>query len=259
MKHGLIAAAALLLLSNLFITTNAFAHDDASRVSFEREDQASYQAGKIDLVFQMIDLKNKIVLTDNDLMLMHEKKLHFFAYDPALKEFRHEHPTFQADSMWHVTTNLSVTGDYWIWAQGMIASDGVEFAASERLQVLNGTPANPTPPILGDVRAATDGISKATLSGERIIAKSMSMLMLDLTRTDGTQPIITPYLGETAHIIAVSDDADSLIHVHPMGSGGTQLMFHFIFPAAGNYRLWVQFNDGGVLKTVPLSVAVFDQ
>lgn len=257
MKMRLLAIGALLVAGAIHMPA-AFAHPEENRVLFEKEDESSIQAGKIDLTFQLIDLKNRIVLTDKDLTLSHEKLLHFFAYDPALMEFRHEHPDFR-DGKWHVTANLSVGGEYWIWAQGQIAADGEEFAASERLKVIGGTPANPTPPELGDVRVATDGLSKAALSGERIVAKAITMLNLTFSRTDGSQPVITPYLGAMAHVVGVPNDGDSLIHVHPMASGGNQLMLHMTFPAAGDYRLWVQFLDGGNLKTVPLSVTVFAQ
>ena len=33
-------------------------------------------------------------------------------------------------------------------------------------------------------------------------------------------------------------------------------MLHATFPAAGDYRLWIQLMDRGELKTVPLSVTV---
>jgi hypothetical protein len=257
MKIKLLAAVVLgfvgLVQQNL-----AWAHGDKSRVAIEQEEgNTSVVAGKIDLTFQLIDLKNKVVLTESDLSVLHEKKLHFFLYDPALREFRHEHPEFR-DSQWHLSTNLSVNGDYWLWAQGQLSADGEEFTASDRLKVTGGAPANPLPPSLGDVRSGADGVSKIALSTSRIVAKKMVMLNLKFSRTDGSQPVITPYLGALAHFVVTSDDGDTLIHVHPMDSGSNnQVMLHLNFPWAGNFRLWVQFMDGGVLKTVPLSLVVF--
>ena len=46
-------------------------------------------------------------------------------------------------------------------------------------------------------------------------------------------------------------------HVHPMTSPEpNEGILHTTFPAAGDYRLWIQFKDGGELKVVPLSVTV---
>ena len=89
------------------------------------------------------------------------------------------------------------------------------------------------------------------------MAGKMAMLDLTMSRTDGSTTQLTPYLGAFAHIIATPKDGDSLIHVHPIGTGPAQGMIHATFPAAGEYRLWVQFIDGGILKTIPLSVEVF--
>ena len=60
-------------------------------------------------------------------------------------------------------------------------------------------------------------------------------------------------------MVGVISDGDALIHVHPMDMGDddpSKIMVHFAFPAAGMYRLWVQFIDHGDLKTVPLAVKV---
>ena len=81
--------------------------------------------------------------------------------------------------------------------------------------------------------------------------------LIDHAPQDGTTPQIEPYLGAFAHIIATPSDGDALIHVHPIGTGPSQGMLHTTFPAAGEYRLWIQFIDDGNLKTIPLSVKVF--
>ncbi len=36
----------------------------------------------------------------------------------------------------------------------------------------------------------------------------------------------------------------------------SHLMIHVTFPAKGEYRLWIQFQDRGELKTVPLSLKI---
>ncbi len=83
------------------------------------------------------------------------------------------------------------------------------------------------------------------------------MLDLKFTRTDGTSAVITPYLGALAHVVATPTDGDSLIHVHPMdGNQPNEGMLHVTFPTAGMHRLWIQFIDGGNLKTIPLVVKV---
>lgn len=237
----------------------AWAHPE-DRVAFEPEFGATISAGKQTLRFQMLDLKTKKVLTDKDISITHEKKVHLFIFDRGLKEYHHEHPAFVvsptfANGLWEVEVDLRADGRYWMWGQGQLASDNSEFTADTDFTVRGGAAANPLPTELGDVRSGSDGISTITLSRGILQAKEMAMLTIKFSRTDGTLPEITPYLGAMAHFVATNLAGDQLMHVHPMDHGG-HFMIHTEFPKAGDYRIWAQFMDAGVLRTVPLSVKV---
>lgn len=234
----------------------SFAHDPAEGPVSLEPDTLITTAGSATYQFQLVDTKDESLITDKELAISHEKKLHFIVYDPALKEFQHVHPEFIAGK-WSVTLDFAVNGQYWVWAQGTVASGNTDFSAPNRITVTGGRPENPTPPELGDVRSGVDGNSKATISAGAIKRGQMTMLALTLTRTDGSKPNITPYLGAFAHVILVTSDADSLLHVHPMnGAHPNEGIIHTMFPDAGDYRVWVQFMDDGKLRTVPLSVTV---
>lgn len=234
----------------------AHAHGDESRVALE-SDLVKSQAGKVIYQFQLVDTASNKLIADADLQLSHEKKIHLLVYDPSLREFQHVHPEFKDDA-WSVELNFSVNGNYWVWAQGQLAADGEEFSSFNRIEITGGAATWPTPPTLGDVRSGTSGNSKVDLGTNKISAGKMVMLSVKLTRTDGSQPQIEPYLGAFAHVVAVPEDGDSLLHIHPMnGSKPNEGMIHATFPQAGNYRLWIQYIDGGVLNTIPLSIRVF--
>ena len=251
MKKMLIALGAIALWSQV-----TWAHGgEESRIALE-PDVTTMSAGSAKYKFQLIDTKNNKLIGDQDLNIAHEKKLHLIIYDPSLQEFQHVHPEFDG-TMWVVDTQFSVDGNYWVWAQGELATDGEEFSASNKLDITGGTTAWPTPPVLGDQRAGTSGLSAIELGKNKLVAGKMAMLDLKMTRTDGTTPQLEPYLGAFAHIIATPVDGDALIHVHPIGTGPSEGMLHATFPVAGEYRLWIQFIDDGNLKTIPLSVKVF--
>ena len=233
----------------------AHAHDTPSSVEVKLESASQAQAGAVHIDFDLLSIKTSASLKDSDLEVTNEKILHCFIYDPALKEFHHEHPTFDA-SGWHVSSNLTVDGNYFVFLQGRTAADHQDFVASTRVNVSGGSPANPAPPLLGDLRTGNDGISIAALSNDKIVAGATTMLILTFSRNDGSAPEITPYLGVMAHVTIVSSDGDSLIHVHPMNGSPTQMMIHTEFKEPGDYRVWIEFLDGNVLKNVPLSVTV---
>lgn len=235
----------------------AHAHgDNEGPVSLELS-SSSIKAGKSTIKLQLVENEKNKLVGDSDLNITHERKLHLFIFDPSLKEFQHVHPTFtaSADKQWTVDVELSVNGKYWVWAQGELAEKGEEFTANSRIKVLGGATAWPENPLLSDVRSNDDAGSIVTLGSNEIRANEMVMLNLKFSRKDGSKPEITPYLGAIAHVVATSSDGDGLVHVHPMGSV-QNAMVHIEFPAAGFYRLWVQYLDGKVLKTVPLSVEV---
>ena len=122
--------------------------------------------------------------------------------------------------------------------------------------VLNGLPENPLTP-LTDIRTGTAGQTIFELSKTKLKAGKMVMLTFKITRSDGATPVITPYLGALAHVIATPTSGDDLIHVHPMdGSEPNTGMLHATFPKEGAYRLWVQFIEHDELKIIPLSVIV---
>lgn len=245
----------LLLALTLIAFTNVHAHDDENGITLESKVSSTVNAGKIHYAFDLYDNTNKKNITDTDLTESHEKILHLFIYDSALKEFKHLHPVF-TNQEWSVDFDLNTNGKYWIWAQGTLASDGDEFSASEKISIVNGMPDNAIPTSLGDLRTASDEISVATITGKAKVKQS-TMLMVKFTRTDGTKAEITDYLGAFAHVVIVPLDGSAIIHAHPMATGKPdEGMLHVTFPKIGDYRVWIQFLDGGKLRTIPLSVKV---
>ncbi len=221
-----------------------------------RPEATALLAGNAKYKFQLVDTETNKLVSDRDVRISHQKILHLIIYDRSLQEFQHVHPEFDG-TVWAVDVQFAVDGSYWVWAQGELTTDGEEFSASSKLEITNGQPAWPTLPTLGDQRAGSDGISAITISKNRLVSGKMVMLDLKMTRTDGTTPQPEPYLGAFAHIIATPANGDALIHVHPEGTGPGKGMIHATFPKAGEYRLWIQFIDGGNLRTIPLSVKVF--
>ncbi len=119
-----------------------------------------------------------------------------------------------------------------------------------------GRAENIIPTSLGDVRKATDDISIPNILG-KAKTNSSAMFMVKFSRTDGTNVEITDYLGAFAHVVIVPLDGSAIIHAHPMPTGKSdEGMLQVTFPKVGDYRVWIQFLDGGKLRTTPLSIKV---
>ncbi len=221
-----------------------------------KSEMTSAPAGAFSYVFQLIDAKTKKPITDKNLNLSHEKKIHLILFDPGLQVFQHVHPVFSSDK-WRADINLTVSGKYFVYAQGEIAKDEFEFTAKARIEIQNGTSANTIAKKLGDVRTGSDGNSVAKLGTEMISVNKMIMLNLEFSHKDKSAITVPPYLGAFAHIVATPLDGSSLLHVHPVsGDQPNKGVVHAEFPKKGDYRLWIQFNDGDQLKVIPLSISV---
>ncbi len=243
-----------ILISIAILFTIALGFAQQTRVTIKPEGSGHYQAGQFEYAFQIFDTLANKTLSDLDLNISHTKKIHFIAYDAALKEFTHVHPAYNGKT-WSVTLDLPVDGNYFFWAQGELL-DKTEFSVMKNSMIMGGKSENNIL-ALGDVRTGIDKNTKIVLANTKIKAGQMTMINFTISRIDGSAPVLTNYLGAFAHVIATPMSGDQLTHVHPMaGTKPNTGMLHTTFPVAGDYRMWIQFIDGGELKLIPLSVTV---
>jgi hypothetical protein len=104
-----------------------------------------------------------------------------------------------------------------------------------------------------------------------------TMLPLRILKSGKPAEDIRPFLGVAAHAVFIDADTLDYLHAHPHAmkgggmdmSGGNmaeghmtgpskngigmdpELMLHAEAPQPGLYALWIQFNGGGTLQTVP--------
>ena len=78
------------------------------------------------------------------------------------------------------------------------------------------------------------------------------------------QPVrdLQPYLATYVHLTAIHEGDLAFAHLHPEGAsatadtGGPTLTFQTAMPETGNWRLFIQFQTGGVLHTAAITVSV---
>jgi hypothetical protein len=89
------------------------------------------------------------------------------------------------------------------------------------------------------------------------------MLTLSVDRDGKPVDDLQPYLGAYGHLVAVRASDLAYLHVHPMGepgdgttTPGPDIVFHTTFPSTGSYRLFLDFQHGGVVRTAAFTVNV---
>lgn len=189
------------------------------------------------------------------------KKLHLYLIRTDLTGFQHLHPTMTADGVWSIRTTFPEPGAYRV-----VADFTPRTGATPTTRVL-GAPLTvagrwqprPTPPVT--TSTTVDGYT-VTAAGT-LTAAADSPMRIRITRGGNTVTNLQPYLGVWAHLSAFHAGSLALAHMHPTQqpmSGMTMdspdpLSFQADLPAAGIYRVYVQFQTDGVLHTAALTLA----
>jgi hypothetical protein len=190
----------------------------------------------------------------------HGKLLHLIVVRNDLAAFQHVHPVLGDDGTWRVPLNLSRAGDYRVFAD-FTPRNGPALTLGANLHV--GGSYEPQPlPAAADT-AEVDGYA-VTLSGTPK-AVEPSMLTLSVSREGKPVGDLQPYLGAYGHLVALRASDLAYLHVHPAGEpgdgvteSGPEITFHTTFPSAGEYRLFLDVQHRGVVRTAEFTVTVSD-
>ncbi len=183
--------------------------------------------------------------------LTHDKELHLIAVRRDMAGFQHVHPELAEDGTWSIP--LALTAGQWrLFADFSPAGHGETLILGADLAVAGDYAPGPLPEPA--VTADVDGYT-VTLDGE-LIPGQESELTLSVTR-DG-QPVtdLEPYLAAYGHLVVLRDGDLAYLHVHPGGEPddgvtepGPAISFYANVPSAGDYRLFLDFQHGGVVRT----------
>ena len=92
------------------------------------------------------------------------------------------------------------------------------------------------------------------LAPDPLLTGIMSRIVYTLEPGQGLEK----YLGAWGHMLIASEDLIDLIHLHPFLAKGSAIQYNAIFPRAGNYKIWSQFQRAGVVNTIAFSLRVND-
>jgi hypothetical protein len=185
----------------------------------------------------------------------HDKRMHLIVVRRDTTGFQHVHPEMDADGTWRVPLNLPTGGSYRAFADftpadGEGTTLGVDLAAPGAFEPLTHEPTR---------TAIVDGY-EVQLAGELTPGRASPLTLT--VRKDG-QPVtdLQPYLAAYGHLVALREGDLAYLHVHPEGSpgdgrttAGPDIQFVAEVPSAGTYRLFLDFQHGGVVRTAEFTV-----
>ncbi|MER7408233.1 hypothetical protein ABT373_38730 [Streptomyces sp. NPDC000070] len=186
----------------------------------------------------------------------HGKDLHLIVASRDLTVYRHLHPARAADGTWSTPVDLPRAGGYRVFADfkpkgGEALTLGADLAASG--------PYEPGELPEHNTTAKVDGY-EVKLGGALVPGEAGE---LTLTVAKDGEPVrnLQPYLGAYGHLVALRSGDLAYLHVHPNGEPGDgrtkpgpEVSFTATAPSAGAYRLFLDFQHEGKVRTAAFTV-----
>ncbi|MBO2464646.1 hypothetical protein [Actinomadura violacea] len=188
---------------------------------------------------------------------LHGKRLHLIIARRDLSGFQHLHPTEVGGGVWTVPIVLPQAGAYRFFTD--VQPDGAKEALTLGVDVTAPGDYQPVALPGPEQVAKVDGY-EVRLAGALAPGKS-SKLTLSVSKDGAPVTDLEPYLEAYGHLVALRQGDLAYLHVHPDGEPGDgrtkpgpDITFYAEAPSAGTYRLYLDFQHGGKVRTAEFTV-----
>lgn len=182
----------------------------------------------------------------------HEKDLHLVVVRRDTTGFQHLHPEQDADGAWSTPLTLDRPGPYRVYADFAPAGEPARTLATDVVVPGEYRPEDLPAPAR---ETAVDGYAVA-LEGDLDAGEVAFTVSRDGEPVDDLEP----YLGAGGHLVVLREGDLGYLHVHPEGDDdtGPRIAFAAEAPSEGRYRLFLQFQPDGAVRTASFTVDTED-
>ncbi|MDR7002977.1 hypothetical protein [Neobacillus niacini] len=204
-------------------------------------------------------IKNKSNQPIQTFETVHTKKMHLIIVSKDLSYFSHLHPKYEGNGKFDISTTFPSGGDYQLIAE-VTPKGGGDNSVEKHWMHIDGPVPKSTPLIpVQKLTKVVDGL-KITLSFDHLMAEMNSNMTFTIRDAKTNEPIknLQPYLGAMGHAVAIKDNLQEYLHIHPMTTkgNGPKVTFMTYFPQKGVYKIWGQFQYQGRIIIAPFIVNV---
>ncbi|MEU1547352.1 hypothetical protein [Nocardia sp. NPDC005745] len=212
-------------------------------------------AANVPLRFTILDHAGKPVTR---YVRSHDKDLHLIVVRRDMAAFQHVHPALDGNGTWSVPLDLTRAGDYRVFAD-FTPEGGDNLTLGTDLRVAGVYDPQKLP---ATASTTTVGDYTVTLEGA-VVPGRASQVTLSVSRAGKPVTDLQPYLGAYGHLVALRAADLGYLHVHPEGhpgdgvtAAGPGITFAVTAPSAGDYRLFLDFQHEGVVRTAEFTLTV---
>ncbi|WP_051174754.1 hypothetical protein [Nocardia exalbida] len=272
---GLAAVFGIALAAGSLIGPEPAAHDSAAHAADQGEPNSSpggtmatdrgytlrldtvqtTAAANVPLRFTILDRAGKPVTR---YVRSHDKDLHLIVVRRDMAAFQHVHPVLDGNGTWSVPLDLTRAGDYRVFAD-FTPEGGDNLTLGADLRVAGVYDPQKLP---ATASTTTVGDYTVTLEGA-VVPGRASQVTLSVSRAGKPVTDLQPYLGAYGHLVALRAADLGYLHVHPEGhpgdgvtAPGPGITFSVTAPSAGDYRLFLDFQHEGVVRTAEFTLTV---
>ncbi len=199
-----------------------------------------------------------------DFTLQQTKLLHLYVVRADLTGFQHLHPTIDMNTgVWSVPITFAQPGPYRLVAEFEALKDDGNF--DDRILGANLVVPGAYQPDKYTPRYGSASVDGYVFNLDRTATVHGPDLHLRVTRAGTDVTDLQQYLQSFAHNTGFRQGDLTAVHVHPNETppktdpnkvGGPVLTLASLFTTPGNYRLFVEFQTGGVVHQAPIDVKV---
>jgi hypothetical protein len=194
--------------------------------------------------------------------LVHERVFHLFVVSQDLEYFAHIHPTLRSDGSLDVDVELPRAGVYQLIADFLPVGGAPQLVQKSIVTAGYTGALAVTPHPAPDLADKIVGGTRVKLTMPEPLAGREQLVTFDLQDAATGAPVadLQPYLGAVGHLLLASADLAIAAHSHPVAEmsaqAGPTVVFQMLFPRAGDYKIWVQFQRRGEVLTAAFTTPV---
>ena len=203
------------------------------------------------LSFKIVDSEGVVV---RDFDVEHARLMHLIVVRRDFAGFQHLHPRQRANGTWEAEADFRRAGVYRAFAD--FSTGGRSLTLAGDVFVAGRFEPRPLP---APSRSAAAGDGYEVEIDSAAPAAGQATPVQFLVRKDGELlEGVEPYLDADGHLVALREHDQAFLHTHPEGEpgGAGPISFQVLYPTPGNYRLFLQFKDGGEVHTAAFTQAV---
>lgn len=188
--------------------------------------------------------------------VLHDRQLHLIVVRRDAAGFQHLHPALGPDGVWRVPLTLPAAGVYRAYAD-FVPTGGPALTLGTDLF----SPGDFAPVTFLPSRVAQVDGYQVRLDGG-LVAGAPSPVFATITRDGVPVTDLEPYLGAFGHLVALRSSDLAYLHVHPDGAtpaptdrSGPAVAFTAEVPSPGVYRMFLDFQHDGVVRTAEFTLS----